>query len=351
MSNKTKRIRIAAGVVAGYFAILSALYGMDAAITPHYQAMTQAVVTEGASTTTAPAELEVVEERVVSSLAHEAVGIAGLDPTAPLVLERLKAEGDQRAEEAAAALAAEKAKQAATQQAAQPTTATFVPSSGGSYSSQVRSWASRNSDIKGWIRVPGTNINYPVAHHPDINYYLERNYDKQYSRNGVIWTNGGTTFGGPSEISNNTVLYGHNWTNVSSNPRVGGANDVMFAQLTGYHHLSTAQRNPYIYYSTADADMTFKIFAVFYTELSFNYISPSGGQYIIDEARQRSRFNFDVDVNSSDKILTLSTCTRAYGQTSNQRFVVMARLLRPGETVSPYTITNNPNHRQPNVWR
>ena len=350
MSSKTKRLRIAAGVVAGYLAILSALYVIDGTYAQSYQAINQAIVTEGESITTTPAQLETAKVQTISSLAHEPVGVAGLDPTAPLVLERLKAEGDQRAEEAAAALAAEKAKQQAAQPAAQPTTATFVPSSGGNYSSQVRSWAARNSDIKAWIRVPGTNINYPVAHHPDINYYLERGYDKQYSKMGVIWTNGGTTFGGPSEISNNTVLYGHNWTNVSSNPRVASPNDTMFAQLTGYHHLSTVQRNPYIYYSTADADMTFKIFAVFYTELAFNYISPSGGQYIIDEARQRSRFNFDVDVNSSDKILTLSTCTRAYGQTSNQRFVVMARLLRPGETVSPYTITYNPNHRQPNVW-
>ena len=87
------------------------------------------------------------------------------------------------------------------------------------------------------------------------------------------------------------------------------------------------------------------------TDLSFNYISTAGGQNIIDEAIRRSRHKFNVDVDSSDKILTLSTCTRAYGQTSNQRFVVMGRLLRPGESVAPYTITSNPNHKQPNVWR
>ena len=168
------------------------------------------------------------------------------------------------------------------------------------------------------------------------------------SSNG--WTNGNTKFGTRSEISNNTVLYGHNWTNVSANPRIASPADSMFAQLTGYHHLSVAQDNPYIYYSTANDDMTFKIFACFYTELDFNYISSAGGQAIIDEAIRRSRHKFNVDVNSSDKILTLSTCTRAYGQTSNQRFVVMARLLRPGESVTPYSITANYNHKQPNVW-
>ena len=85
--------------------------------------------------------------------------------------------------------------------------------------------------------------------------------------------------------------------------------------------------------------------------ISFNYnVSEGNIGYIISEAKARSRHTFDVDVNSSDKILTLSTCTRAYGNTSNQRFVVMARLLRPGESIAPITVTSNPSHKQPSVW-
>lgn len=272
---------------------------------------------------------------IFTPLAEEPNGIAGLSPTSELLMTRLEAKSEQLSAEAEG----------------EEATAAFVPSSGSDMSALVRQWQqSVNSDIRAWIRVPGTNINYAVCYNPDVNYYTHRGYYKESSTMGVIWTNGGTTFGTASQISNNTVLYGHNWTNCSANPRIASPTDSMFAQLTGYHHLSVAQANPYIYYSTADANMTFKIFACFYTEVSFNYISPSGGQYIIDEAIRRSRHNFDVDVNSSDKILTLSTCTRAYGQTSNQRFVVMARLLRPGETVSAYSITSNPGHKQPSVW-
>ncbi len=275
---------------------------------------------------------EDTQELIFTPLLEEPNGIAGLDPTSQLLMQQLESQSQARA-------------QADDQPAA------FVPSSGSDLSALVRQWqAGVNSDIRAWIKVPGTNINYAVCYHPDVNYYTHRGYYKEASTMGVVWTNGGTTFGNASQISKNTVLYGHNWTNCSSNPRIASPADTMFAQLTGYHHLSVAQANPYIYYSTADANMTFKIFACFYTELAFNYISPSGGQYIIDEAIRRSRHNFDVDVNSSDKILTLSTCTRAYGQTSNQRFVVMARLLRPGETVSAYSITANPGHKQPSVW-
>ena len=97
--------------------------------------------------------------------------------------------------------------------------------------------------------------------------------------------------------------------------------------------------------------MTFVIFACFYTEGTTWYINAEGNiDSVISEAQSRSRHTFGVDVNSSDKLLTLSTCTRYYGNTDNQRFVVMARLLRPGETIGPVSVSYNPNHRQPNVW-
>lgn len=219
---------------------------------------------------------------------------------------------------------------------------------------QIAYWRGVNSDVVGWLRVPGTNINWPVVQNThDVNYYTHLGYDKQYSYNGVIWTNPSTrTSASASGLSSNTVIYGHNWTNYGASPRIGYSGDVMFAQLTGFHWLAMAQSYPYFYYSTAEGgEFTVKIFACFYTELAFNYIASEGDMnYIISEARRRSRHTFDVDVNASDKIVTLSTCTRAYGRTSNQRFVVMGRILRPGESIGPVTVTANPNHKQPSVW-
>ena len=212
-------------------------------------------------------------------------------------------------------------------------------------------WNDYNSDIKAWLTVPGTNIDYPVCWASDVNYYLHLGYDKQYSYYGVVWSAPGTTFGTASQLSPNTVLYGHNWTNYSANPRIAAEEDIMFAQLTSFHHLSFAQEHPVIYYTTPEGGtMTFKIFAAFYTEVAFDYINSDGGQYILDGALARSIHDYNVDVTTSDKIITLSTCTRAYGQTSNQRFVVMGRLLRKGESASNNNITDNPGHQKPNVW-
>ena len=127
----------------------------------------------------------------------------------------------------------------------------------------------------------------------------------------------------------------------------------MFAQLTSYHHLNFAKQYPYVYYSTADESMTRVIFAAFYTDIGFNYVDPnpseSSFESIIEGAKKRSRHIFDVDVDTDDKILTLSTCTRAYGSSDKQRFVVMARLLRPGEEIEAVKVTNNPSPLLPRL--
>jgi sortase B len=214
--------------------------------------------------------------------------------------------------------------------------------------SNIANFKQINPDVKGWLSVPGTNINYPVLFNGDsVYYYLDKDIYKQKSKNAVIYADPYVKFGSSSQISKNTVLYGHNWTNYSANPRIGDASDEMFAQLTAYHHLNVARAYPYIYYSTADQEMTWVIFAAFYTDVSFYYNIPDPDDafyaQIISGAKARSRHNFDVDVNTSDKILTLSTCTRAYGSSDQQRFVVMARLLRPGETPKAVNVTANPN--------
>lgn len=232
--------------------------------------------------------------------------------------------------------------------AASTVPAAFDPASlGSSGRGNIASYKQINADVKAWLRVPGTNIDYPVLQSApgyDPHYYLDKNIYRQSSRNGVIYA--GSTCKFPT-LSKNTVLFGHNWTNYSASPRIGNASDVMFAQLASYHYLNFAKAYPYIWFSTENQDMKWVIFAAFYTDITFNYIEPnptdSGLSAIISGAKARSRHNFDVDVNSDDKIITMSTCTRAYGSSDRQRFVVMARLLRDGESVKAINVTTNPN--------
>ena len=284
------------------------------------------------------------------------------------------------AEEAAAAAKAEQDRKNAQSTNTSTSDSTELPATGGKVSSVGRAlsatktggnfkasvytgntgasnlsyYQSLNGDVKAWLKIPGTNINYPVLQNAsEDHYYLHRGLDRGESYYGVLWTQTATQFGTGDSLSSNNVIYGHNWKNCRWNaaPSTYYAGQQMFESLLSYHYTSWAEQYPYIYYSTPSEEMAFVIFACFYTEGTDWYINAEGNiSSVISGAQSRSRHIFNVDVNSSDKLLTLSTCTRFYGNTDNQRFVVMARLLRPGEEMGPVTVTYNPNHQQPNVW-
>jgi sortase B len=258
----------------------------------------------------------------------------------------------------------------------QEASATFATSEVNPFSvlsKATKNYAAVNPDIKGWLMIPGTNINMPVAYSDkDNNYYLYRDW-KGNNYPNITWKNWYTYPDNVTYIdyrykwgdswqnsSKNVVLYGHNWTNLRAPFDIGSnaTNDSkhhMFAQLASYTSIDFAKWQPHIYFSTADYEGIWRVFAVGYCEISpnFFYNNPNANkeqrQQLINEWRQRSLFNFDVDVNSDDVLLTLTTCTRQYGSTENQRFVVVARLLRPGESEKDkVNITANPNVKHPN---
>ena len=67
-----------------------------------------------------------------------------------------------------------------------------------------------NSDIIGWIIIGNTNISYPVLKANDNDYYLHRNYSKEYSQAGSIFLD--EAF---NKIESGTIIYGHNMTDGS----------------------------------------------------------------------------------------------------------------------------------------
>lgn len=238
--------------------------------------------------------------------------------------------------------------------------ATYDPAiMNGSGKNNLASYRAVNTDVRAWLRIPGTNINYPVLHDSsgrsnDGHYYLNRDLYGNSSRNGSIYASKPTTFGKASQLPRNTVLFGHNWTNYTTVPVVSRSSDVYFGQLPAFHYLNFAKSHPYIYYSTPDQEMVWVIFAAFYIEESYNYISPNPSDEsfaaMIKNVKAHSRHNYDVAVGNTDKILTLSTCTRMFGPSNKQRFVVMARLLRDGETTATApTITANPSPIAPKL--
>ena len=202
----------------------------------------------------------------------------------------------------------------------------------------------RNSDTAGWLYIPNTKIDDCVLQYFDNDYYLRLTEDKQYDIFGCYFADFRCSLDlGREYLSRNTIIYGH--SDYKDNP-----DGKKFSQL--YHYpkdIDFVRNNPYIYFSTNTEDLVWKVFAVFYTDVNFNYIQtdPSDEEFmkIIEEAKAKSEYIIDVDVTKDDKILTLSTCTGLFKQPKeNYRMVVMAKLMPTNEIpVSQLTMEVEPN--------
>lgn len=212
----------------------------------------------------------------------------------------------------------------------------------------------KNKDTIGWIYIDGTTVNdvvVKVNYDDDNKYYLRRNANGENDNDGCYYADWRCKTGNRNSISKNTVVYGHNLGR-SANGLIpdyqNHANGPKFAQLLKYQDEEFAKTHPYIYYSTIEEDMVWQVFAVFYTDIKFDYIEPNPADAtfnsLLKKAQDLSFYNYDVEVSSNDKILTLSTCTYRMADDTklhypnDYRYVVMAKLL-PADAVLEDTVS------------
>lgn len=178
----------------------------------------------------------------------------------------------------------------------------------------------KNSDIVAWITIAGTGVNYPVMHTPKKpDYYLYRNFEKEYSVSGVPFLDGKSSL---DPATDNLLIHGHNMKNGS-----------MFAQLLAYQDEAFLQAHPSIELYTLDGKSTYDIMSVFPTSANkndagfdyHNFIQAKDeeafNQYVA-KAKERTLFETGLEAQYGDQLMTLSTC--AY-HTANGRFVVVAK--------------------------
>lgn len=210
----------------------------------------------------------------------------------------------------------------------------------------------KNKDTVGWINIPGTLVDWPVMKGKDNNYYLRRNEKKEYAFEGCIFGDDDSVFFPIDKLSNNIVIHGHN---LDDNPE-----GKRFAQLIKFQDMEFAKRTPYIYLTTQDASLIYEIYAVFFTDIKFGYISVGLDEKMqkamIDSAKQRSEYIYeDVEVTGKDKIITLSTCTYRYGAygsvgQGNTRFAIQGKLINDVSNLKTQAnLKKNPDPKKPNL--
>lgn len=187
----------------------------------------------------------------------------------------------------------------------------------------------QNRDTVAWLKISGTEINNSVLQSYDNAFYLRRNERRQYDVYGCYFLDYECMTGGRDDLSRNTIVYGHE--DISDDP-----DSKRFSQLYKFLDPAFARATPTIQFCTQEDPMDWQVFAVFYTNISFNYIAVDVDDdeftELVTTARQKSIYDYDVEVGPEDKILTLSTCTVKYGD-HEHRFVVMAKLLGEEEDV------------------
>ena len=171
----------------------------------------------------------------------------------------------------------------------------------------------KNPDTIGWIKVLGTDINYPVVQTNNNDFYLTHSFDKSYNKAGWIFADYINKNLKNNELDKNTIIYGHNRQNNS-----------MFGTLSNVFK----EENHYINFSTLNNNMVWEVFSTYTIEKEEYYIQSnfsSDEEYIsfLNTIKNRSTYKYDVNISKEDKILTLSTCTNV----GKGRTVLHAKLI------------------------
>ena len=175
-----------------------------------------------------------------------------------------------------------------------------------------------NSATVGWIKVNGTNINYPIVQASDNEYFLYHDFEGNYNIGGWIFADYRINL---NNLSQNNIIYGHRRLNQSM---FGTLKNVLTDEWINN------KENHIIKVSTDKYNYLFQVFSVYtidnetyYLKTSFN--NDNEFQTIIDTIKKRSNYDFQIDVNTDDKILTLSTCDLL---NADKRLVVHSKLVR-----------------------
>lgn len=173
-----------------------------------------------------------------------------------------------------------------------------------------------NSDTVGWIKLNGTNINYPIVQTSDNSYYLTHSYNKTYNQAGWIFLDYRNDI---NNLSRNTIIYGH-----------GRLDTTMFGSLKNILNSNWYEdtNNYIVKLSTETNNTLWQVFSTYRIKTTNDYIqtefsSEEQFQEFAKMLLERSNYNFNTTINENDHILTLSTCYN-----NEEKVVLHAKLIK-----------------------
>ncbi len=186
---------------------------------------------------------------------------------------------------------------------------------------KVKSLQQENAEVKGWIHIDNTIIDYPILQSPDNEYYLKHNYKKEESKYGSIYLKN------KCDISNNNsnlIIYGHNLND-----------DQMFNTLLKYEDKNFYDTHKTIKIATDSEEHDYSIICAFKSRIFYqdetdvfryynciNFENEDQYNEYIDNCKKIQLYDTGISANYGEQLITLITCE--YSQ-ENGRMVVVAK--------------------------
>ena len=180
-----------------------------------------------------------------------------------------------------------------------PAQATPAPSPAPEVLHDLGALKEKNAQCAGWIRVPGTDIDYPFMWTPeDPERYLRRDFYGNYSDYGVPFLDHRCDL-----ASDNLILYGHNMFD-----------GTMFTDLLWYREREYMEDHSQIILETPEGAREYRVIAVCQANSvesklyrHINFTDAAGRADFLDAVREDSVFFAGAD-DRAERFITLSTC-------------------------------------------
>ena len=173
-----------------------------------------------------------------------------------------------------------------------------------------------NANTRGWIYVPGTNINYPFVQTNNNDFYLTHTFDGHWSDAGWVFLDYRNT---ATLSDRNQIIYAHG--------RVDGS---MFGSLQNVldEDWQNNLDNHVVKITTEKNSSLWRVFSVYRIPKTNDYMTTifnndTDFSEFINMIKSRSAYDFDTSVSTKDRILTLSTCIG-----TNDRVVLHAKIIK-----------------------
>ena len=159
----------------------------------------------------------------------------------------------------------------------------------------LRSLQSQYPDVRGWLTIPESGIDYPVLQSSpeEPEYYLRRDYRGNYDINGSLFLQADCILGESGKLT----IYGHNMNS-----------GAMFGNLDQYASYEYWKAHPSVFLQTPEGMEEYQIAAVLKADVSmfdFQQISFQNqreAEAYVEQAKELALFETGVDGTGCEKL-------------------------------------------------